>query len=493
MKRFVTLLLFVLSVGSALRAQQPVQKTTELQPQQSSQPGDGNEPTASKVLVVVSDINFGYRPVGLAALISNPFSVVNRGDGTLRVTKMSGLVPSSMSAVYDISDITGTSFPFTVNTISSGDNEHRFSIKFTPNKVGTFDATITFSSNATGVDSVCRLHGFGINPGIGCNAIDFGRKRVGGTYSADQFGSASQLMISNSLGGTNSTISKVTISGDVTEFDHEDLSALNGLSMAPAQQIIKGITFTPHKVGYDTLRITMTVSTGSPITFVATGIGVQPKLQLPDIDFGQVDLGDTATATSTKTFTIVNLDNTTTPAYEFYDDLLFSDAGSLSAMSEIGTGGKASVGSQGFSFDVNAFDLPLFIGAGLSSPVFSAWYQPTAVGSNMSTFQLQDQIADTVYSAKWTGSAIKTSAAVADNTTISGCSPNPVRDELHLSFVNPMQGELIIRSALGIEVGRQPLMNADHLRVPMSSYPSGMYLLEIVDCRGVSAVRVLKD
>ena len=380
--------------------------------------------------IVVTDINFGTGAVGLPALVSRTFRIINRGNAPLIITKQSGVQPSSMASSFDISDITSAEFPLTLDDVNSGFNVRTFTIKFNPQHTGAFEATIVFSSSATGVDSVCRLRGVGINPGIGVNSVDFGRRRIRDTYESDADGGAAQIMINNTLGGKTSTILKATVSGNTSEFVYTDLAEFTNMVLQPAQQVTRIIKFKPLTTKYDTLRITFQVSTGSPIVFEAIGTGVVPHVTTSDLDFGTIDLNST-TKSSSRKFQITNLDMFTTPTWEFYDDLNIDDLTVLGAGTEVGTGGQATPGTMGFSFDKSQLELPLVIPAGQVSKDFDAWFQPSKIGDFSAQVQWScDASAKPV--STWSGHATGTPNAVEDLHTIALVYPNPVCHELKL-------------------------------------------------------------
>ncbi len=499
MKQTATMLLSLFLLCCALFAQQPSQttmRTNEGATVTRHVLADGEKiagVAAAKAGIVVTDINFGTRPVGLPALIDDPFHVTNRGNAALRITKHSGIQPSSMATVFDIADLKSQKFPLIIDTINSGFNQQTFHVTFTPPSVGTFNATITFSSNGAGIDSVCRLRGIGISPGIGVNGMEFGRRRVGGKYDSDVEGGPAQIMISNSLGNVMSTINSVKISGATTEFEVSDISDLVGKSMSPAEQIIRGIKFTPKKIGYDTLFITLGVSTGPPVVFIATGVGVVPKLQLPNIDFGRVDLNGT-TLSVKKNFHLVNLDVTTTPSYEFYDDALFDDLGSAIA-GQIGSGGQTDVGSKGFSFDLKQFDLPFALAAGATSWDFSAWYRPSKLGFDTARFYYSlvgdGTPSDTTHTL-WTGEAYEGVNAVIDEATDLHVYPVPAQNVLHLHFATSAARVYTILDDLS-RTRMQYQSDASSTEVlDLSGLAAGSYTLTIAEGNALRYKRFVK-
>lgn len=487
----VAVSLFLSLCAIALSAQQ--QHSVETLPDGTRITRSVQEIAAAKPGIVVTDINFGYRPVGLPALISNPFHITNRGNAKLTITKNSGVVPSSMAAVFDISEVKAQTFPLVLGDVNSGDNEKTFRIKFTPNKTGVFDATLTFSSNGQGIDSVCRLHGVGIEPGIAVNGCEFGRRRVGASYDSDVEGGPAQLTVINSLGGKTSTVNSYTISGNVSEFELDDLSDLKGMAMNPAQEIIRAVKFKPTKPGYDTLRITFTVSTGSPITFIATGVGVTPHLQFSETNVGTANLADTAKASIIKTFNITNLDVTTTPKWEFFDDVLIDDVGSANGGTEIGTAGKAAPGTEGFSILKTQFDLPLFIGAGLTTADFTIWYQPAKVGKNSAVFAMHDIDYDTSYVVTFSGEAIQDASGIEDDASYCSLAPNPVQSSVVLGFRSVAARRLLLRDAMGRELRQAELIESDRVRLNTADLNAGVYVVEIHDAEGIHMRRFVKD
>ena len=115
--------------------------------------------SVSEPIINVTDISFGSVVVGASAKKS--FQVSNQGIVKLTVSNQSGVLPAG-SPYTSTSDALTTGSPLVLDVAdSTTGNTKSYDITFAPIAVGTYNATITFSSDASTVDSVCVITGVG--------------------------------------------------------------------------------------------------------------------------------------------------------------------------------------------------------------------------------------------------------------------------------------------------------------------------------------------
>lgn len=381
-------------------------------------------------IINVSDIPFGSVVVGSSAKRS--FNITNEGNVKLTVSNQSGVVPAG-SPFTSTSDVVTTGSPLVLDLSgTTSGNSKSYEVTFAPTATGNFNATITFSSDAETVDSVCIISGVGIKPGLSANLIDFGRRRISGNknysgpYSTDVTNTKTQIVLSNS-GTAPVKISKASVTrGTAAHFVLPDLNQFNGLDIPAGETKTYDISYQPGAAAYDSLDITFENDANNGTVFQAIGVGVVPKIIIDDVTFAQLSLLG-GNPVDTKKWRITNLSKTTTPAWEFYDSVKVTDITVGGAGDEIATGGQSTIGTQRMSFDKAAVSLPLSLKAGEVSTGFDAWYQPVNLGANSGEIVTVSD-AESEKTSKWTGSAtggvLEYTVTIPDVSTCIGSSIN---------------------------------------------------------------------
>ncbi len=362
-------------------------------------------------IIRVSDVDFGQVVVGTTA--NKTFTVSSEGSVKLTVSANTPVTPDD--GVYKSSDLSSAAIskanPIVLDVLNSGkETSKNFTIDFTPNKVGPFNATITFSSDATTIDSICVIKGEGIEPGLQVNTVDFGRCRINGNkgytgpYTKDvgQAGIKAIVQLKNTGNAPLKIIKASVTGGDASVFGLPDLNQFTGLTLAPNEVVEKDITYIPASPKNDNVQITFENDSKNSGVFNAKGIGVVPHTTIEDVDFGTVSLlGGTP---PTPKWHIKNL---TSPDWEFYDVVKVTDIAEIAdgtGYQAVGTGGPTDIGFQRMSYDKASLALPITLQPGETSPAYTAWYQPKDVGNNQAQLQTVSD-AETEPISHWKGAA----------------------------------------------------------------------------------------
>ncbi|MFN4769554.1 MAG: choice-of-anchor D domain-containing protein [Candidatus Kapaibacterium sp.] len=382
-------------------------------------------------IINVSDVPFGSVVVGTS--VKKAFQVSNDGNVKLTVSNQSGIQPAAGSPYTSTSDAVTTGSPLVLDLAGSASgNTKSYEVTFAPTAVGNFNATITFSSDAESVDSVCVISGTGIQPGLSSNLVDFGRRRIDGNkkytgpYTTDVTNAAAKIVLSNSGTAPVRVKSAKVTRGNAANFNLPDLNQFNGLDIPAGESKSYDISFKPGAPAYDTLDITFENDANDGTVFQAYGVGVVPRIIIDNVTFAQLSLLG-GNPVDTKKWRITNLSKTTTPAWEFYDSVEVTDITVGGAGDEIATGGQSTIGTQRMSMDKAALKLPISLKAGEVSTGYDAWYQPVNLGNNTATISTTSD-AEAEQTSTWTGSAtggvLEYTVTIPDVSTCVGSSIN---------------------------------------------------------------------
>jgi Protein of unknown function (DUF1573)/Abnormal spindle-like microcephaly-assoc'd, ASPM-SPD-2-Hydin len=247
-------------------------------PPKSSQPQLGNLSLAN------ASMDFG----SVVAGTTKTLTVTATNSGSAAVTVNSATISNNNFS------LTAPSLPA---TIASGQNTS-FSLAFTPNAVGSFNATVTIASNASDSTAAISLSGSGIAAG-----------QLASNPSSEAFGSVTvgnQQSISETVtntGGTSVTISQVAASG--TGFSLSGITV--PVTINAGQNTTFTVVFAPQRAGAASGNVTLTSNApNSTLTIPLSGTGIAPGQLVgsPSSDaFGSVTVGSQQTASETVTNT----------------------------------------------------------------------------------------------------------------------------------------------------------------------------------------------
>jgi HYDIN/CFA65/VesB family protein/uncharacterized protein DUF1573 len=243
------------------------------------------------------------------------------------------------------------------------------SFVFSPNAAGTFNATVSVTSNATNNPASFSLTGSGVTAGgLGSNptSLNFGTVQTGSSQALSE-------TVTNT-GGSTVTISQVGISG--TGFTLKGITA--PATLAAGQSATFTVTFAPASTTSATGSVTVTSNASNPtltISLAGTGsttAGALTAAPVP-VAIGSVFTGTSGTAT-----------------------------GSLTAAGANVTVSAAN--SSNSRFAISGLQLPVVIPAGQSA-AFTITYSPLVAGADSAnlTFTSNAQVATTTDTATATG------------------------------------------------------------------------------------------
>lgn len=309
-----------------------------------------------------SSLDFGSVTAGS----SKTLTVAVSNSGPLAVTVSSAAVTSKYFSV------TAPSLPV---AIAAGQSV-TFSVSFSPNAAGTFNATLTLNSDASNSAASLPLSGNGTAGAIGQLSSNPTNESFGNVTVGNQ---KSQTFTLTNTGASNVDISQASISG--TAFQLSGITT--PLTLTPSQSTTFAVTFAPSAAGSvsGTVTIISDAST-STLTIPLSGAGVSVVGQLTaspaTLTLGTITVGTSGTG-----------------------------SGTLTASGAAVTVTAASTNSSAFS--ISGLSLPVTIQSGDSVP-FTVTFSPQTTGaaSAVLTFTSNATPTTTSESLSGTGSAAPT-------------------------------------------------------------------------------------
>jgi hypothetical protein len=325
-----------------------------------------------------SPVTVSLSGTGVAAgnLTTNPssltFSNVQVGTSqtqteTLKNTGGTSLTVTAASASGPGFSITGLSLPLTLAPNQSS----TFGVQFAPGSAGTSNGTlsITVSGSSTTVD--VALSGTGVTPGA-LTATPASMSFSGVTAGTTQ----TQTESVQNTGGTNVTISQVTVAG--TGFSISSLGT--PVTLTPGQSVSFTVTFAPQSSGNYSGSVAVASNGSNPtlsVSLSGTATGPAPgqlSVSPTTINVGSVTVGTSGTQT-----------------------------GTLSATGASVTVSAASVGNS--EFNISGLAYPVTIPAGQSAQ-FTVTFTPQASGVASTSASFTSNASNTPTGATLTGTGV---------------------------------------------------------------------------------------
>ena len=297
--------------------------------------------------IVVDDHDYGTRSVGTRTQWQQ-LRVQNTGRVELVVTgddHLTALTGSEFEAVTWGPVLT---YPI---TIAPGKSVS-LNVDFFPPAVGTYNKTITFSSDAKKSDSICVLTGIAVEPGLIASPYDWGRKRIlKGPYVDSIYleNTGSQDVVVRSANGSDPNF-------------NVDLNMFTQLTIKPGPENKRAfpVEFIPQTKGPHTLTINFITNTpGLTRSSKLDGIGIIGTLFTNDIDFDTTVFG-TQTANTYK-FTVKCEES------PYQDSVTITELDVSVGSINPDLTNKYSV--DGFNYDKQSFNLPRTLQPGESAVV----------------------------------------------------------------------------------------------------------------------------
>ena len=290
-----------------------------------------NQPPSSTLSLGVASLDFGSVTAGSTKSLN--VTAVNSGTASITISG------ASISTKYF--SLTAPHLPV---SISAGQST-TMSLQFAPNAGGTFNATLTVTSDASNATAAVSLTGTGTTDG-----------QLALLPTAENFGSIttgtqqSQSVTVTNTGGASVDISQVSVSG--TGFQLTGITT--PLTLGASQGKTFTVTFAPQTAGNATGTVTISSNaSNSTLTMALSGTGISPGALTSNptsLNFGSVAVGSSQSLSETITNT-----------------------GGTSA-----TVSQASVSGTGFT--ITGISTPLTLAAG-NSATFTVKFTPTASGS----------------------------------------------------------------------------------------------------------------
>ena len=305
---------------------------------------------------------------------SKTLTVIATNTGTASITVSSASISSqyfSLSApTLPTAILAGQSVPIT--------------LLFTPNTTGSFNATVSVTSNATNNPATFALTGTGVATSgqlaLSSTSENFGSVTVGSNQSLSE-------TVTNT-GGSSVTISQVGISG--TGF------ALSGItspmSLAAGQSTSFSVTFAPQSAASDSGNVTITSDAPNPtMTVPLSGVGIAPGAlgsNPTSLSFGSVTVGNNQSLSGTVTNT----------------------GGSSVTISQIGISGSG--------LSLSGITTPMTLTAGQSA-TFRATFTPASAGSVSGNVTITSNASNPTLTVPVSGTGVAPGALGSNPTSLS--------------------------------------------------------------------------
>jgi len=297
--------------------------------------GNSNQPPSSTLSLGVASLDFGNVTAGS----SKTLTVTATNSGTASVT-ISG---ASISTKYF--SLTAPHLPV---SIAAGQSA-TMSLQFAPNAGGTFNATLTVTSDASNATAAVSLTGTGTTDGqlvLNPTSENFGSVTTGTQQS--------QTVTLTNTGATSVDISQVSVSG--TGFQLSGITTPLTLNASQAKTFT--VTFAPQTTGSASGTVTISSNaSNSTLTMALSGTGVSPgalTANPTNLNFGSVAVGSSQSLSETITNT----------------------GGASVTVSQVGVSGAG--------FTLSGISTPLTLTAG-NSASFTVKFSPTASGNASGT------------------------------------------------------------------------------------------------------------
>ena len=247
-----------------------------------------SNPQTGTLTLPATTFNFGSVAAGSSKTVAT--TVTN--SGSVAVTVVSASVSSQYFSLVA---------PSPPVTISAGQSTP-VSIQFSPNAAGTFNATLSITSNASNSPLSLTLSGTGTasGPAPGQLSLNPSSESFGNVTDATQ---QSETVTLTNSGGSTVDISAAAVSG--TGFQLTGITP--PLSLTASQSTTFTVTFAPQTAGAATGTVTITSDGANPsLTMALSGTGVTPGAlgsSPTSLGFGSVTVGKNQTISETITNT----------------------------------------------------------------------------------------------------------------------------------------------------------------------------------------------
>jgi len=384
-----------------------------------------------------------------------------------------------------------------------------FEISFTPDDKGEYKDSIVFYSNTSKdtkvnqnreIDSVAEFSGTGIKSEFKISSYNWERKRIdrpgtfpAGPYPAVRNAKNADTAIKISNNGTQAVtirnINNYYTLGDISAFEF-DRSSLINRTINPGETVIVPVKFHPTLPGNYFLGIAF--ETDSPLTTETTsltGIGILPRIETRDVDFGKTAIADYINA-SVKLVTFRNLNNL---EWQYGDSVTISDFMEVNINPEIFNSWTSY--PEPFRYDkgdMTKFKFPIVIQQG-DSITFNAEFVAKSYGMFTGSLTTISD-AENEVTSNWTGyDSSYVDVEEIENHAGFNIYPNPAGTYIEISGivfnqqVNPLvdvetniQIYNIYGEKMPVAAGSKPAPT-DNIRIDISDFPNGIYFIRLAN------------
>ena len=227
----------------------------------------------------VSDIDFGNISTG--KIHYKNATIFNESNHPLEIDSIT--FANNVNIISSFQPLAEGTFPIIISPF----DRLSFVVEISSESLGPVEDKIVFHSDAFEVDSTCVIYANFILPGIEATNYNFGRKKVVDGEVVTELYESENFYIANESENTVVLDSIVLENIDGKAFSLD--SKFEELEIGSGETQLLPIKFKPTKIGEFLARIYFYVN-GSRYSLFSkvTGVGTQPYLSVPDIDFGTV-------------------------------------------------------------------------------------------------------------------------------------------------------------------------------------------------------------
>lgn len=329
--------------------------------------GGAGEPIIDVSNPLSNPVSFGEVLVGDAP--NKDITVYSRGSMKLTINDITDPTDPAFTLEQSAKDVSATS-PLVLDEVGGATTLKTYKVTFRPTAVKDYTATLTFMNNANKIDSIIHLVGKGVEPGLLVNNLDFGKKRVGKSYTLLSDWATTAVISVRNTGTAPVTVRNVRVDNaksinpeyfnipNLAQMSNKDIPVGSTLADVIGSPIT--VTYSPEvaKLGDAKLVLIIENSAGENKECEIKGFGKIPKLSItPTLAFGQVGVG----TNKQMQFDIKNLSVTDGWAYEDTLNLtnFVVDIDPLEISEDI-----TSYGIKGFNYDKASVKLPRILTPG---------------------------------------------------------------------------------------------------------------------------------
>lgn len=397
--------------------------------------------------IIADDYDFKQQVVGVRTnpvtlSITNPINETYKATTALKVTgfitRGDEVGDNKIFEVKGLESISESN-PLFINPGQS----YQFTVSFRPDAVRSYAAEIEFIADAKIPDNVTKLLGSGVQPGLVVNNEDWGERLVdpnsyikkGGVYPFSPYPSVNKAITIKNDGSSEVTLKEpkiksstanadafvVEVGGNYVSLNNQGtlFNLFNGKKIAPGSELTVPVFFHPKSNGQHELVIEFHSDAPKVETSTLRGIGVFPRSQTQNINYGQVIVG-TGKKTQEVTFRNTIWDND----YDLTIEDFRTEVDGVTTFGEFGSNAIFRWDRNNIKDDNgNVVKLPITLKPGQSITI-SGEYDPKAAGSYTGRL-ITVSNAEIEAVSEWTGTAIEEGITMTPAQGVT-CQKQPI-------------------------------------------------------------------